>query len=284
MLLLDCNNLCAIQRHAFGSVLTYEQEQTGVMWGFFNHVLRLAKQFKTNQFVFAWDSRKSFRKLTYPQYKAHRPKPRTQVEVHDQQEVYRQYNLIRKELLPALGFTNVFRFTGYEADDVLALAAMKSKDPVIVSTDKDLFQCLGYARVHRPMTGDKKETWTEATFRQRYGVAPTDWPIVRALTGDTSDNIPGLKGVGEVTALAYVKGDLPADKRRFIDEQQAEWIVYRDLMRLPMPGFVPQMDIDPTGGRWDLDAFLAVCSRYDFRSFLKPNVLAQWRDAFEGSA
>ena len=110
--IIDCNNLCYIQRHAFGTDLSYDEEQTGIMWGFLHRLYDYAKQFETRRFLFCWDSRKSYRKLEYPEYKAHRHnvvKPKGVLE--SDRRIYSQFDKLRKEILPAIGFKNIYHHT-----------------------------------------------------------------------------------------------------------------------------------------------------------------------------
>ena len=118
-LIIDSNNLAYIACHAFGEDLSHEEEQTGVMWGFFNQVWHLAKQFKTHKFLFAWDSRQSYRRQEFPAYKAGRHTESEPGIIASNDAIYGQFVKLRTELLHQFGFRNVFHCVGIEADDII---------------------------------------------------------------------------------------------------------------------------------------------------------------------
>lgn len=171
-IIIDCNNICHIGRHAFGEDMSYQDELTGVMWNFLRTLLQLAKQFESNRFFFCWDSRKSYRKLEFPEYKANRYRDKTEGERESDGRIYAQFDKLQKEVLPAIGFQNIYHHTGWEADDIIAVvlldlvagSAMGAGTPVVVSTDKDMYQLLDHCMVYRPLQGDKKEVVTYKEF------------------------------------------------------------------------------------------------------------------------
>ncbi len=298
--IIDCNNICHIAKHAFGADLSHQEELTGVMWSFLRTLLRLAKQFETNQFLFCWDSRKSYRKLEFPDYKANRIKPQTEGERDTNKKIYDQFTKLQKEILPAIGFRNIYQHTGWEADDIIAVVlrylvvgiAMGNVEgpPVIVSTDKDMYQLLDHCIIYRPLPGTSKEVVTYKTFRERYGVLPQQWVHVRALEGDDSDNIPGIKGVGTKSAIKFVQGTLkPTTKvRKTIMLEESQAIIKRNvrLMELPyseLPRTAKATDrMFPIvkDEKLSLDAFIQISEKYSFMSFLKTAALEEWTNLF----
>ncbi len=285
-IIVDANNWCFIQYHAFGGKLSYDEQQTGILWGFFSQIIRMAKRFESSRFIFCWDSRKSHRKLFFPEYKANRQAKTEEVPV-DMTEVYAQFELLRKELLPEFGFKNIYLQPGYEADDLMAslvnylslALAFGAERPVIVSTDKDLYQLLNVCDVYRPVT---KELITADSFTDFYTVRPSQWVDVKAMAGDTSDDVPGIKGVGEKTAIKYIRGELKEKAKVYakIVSPKGQAIVTRNmkLMELPWDG----TDVfDPVDGEeFHLDDFLRICDRYQFLSFQKTDALNEWRNRF----
>lgn len=288
-LVLDCPNICYIQRFAFGETLSHSEEQTGILWGFFNAIMRLAKEFDTNRFIFVWDAKWLHRKNRFPDYKANRVKVLTDSEKDTQSKVYNQFRLLEHELLPELGFQNVFSVPGYEADDLIAMFVLdyawseKGESPVVVSTDEDMYQLLDYCDVLRPLAGKRRELVTKESLMKRHGVTPSQFLDARILMGDSSDNVPGLVGIGEVTALKYVRGELKMGKALTqISSGDAVSIRERNLMlmKLPFNDPPPRVELCPETGL-SLDHFLAMCDRYNFQSFLKTEALAEWRKRFK---
>lgn len=143
----------------------------------------------------------TFRHEAYKEYKAHRAKP--------EDDFIAQIEPV-KELIRLHGI-EVLEKKGYEADDLIATLARKLGEemPVLIfTTDQDLFSLLRGNQVE--MAYLKKgvtevERITEQRFRQKYGILPGQWVDVKILKGDPSDNIPGVPGIGERTALRLIQ-------------------------------------------------------------------------------
>lgn len=283
-IIVDCNNLCHIQLHALGTELSWQDVQTGVMWGFFNSMLRIAREFVSGKFIFCWDSRHSLRKELYPEYKSNRNMERDE----DDKAMFAQFTKLRRDLLPDIGFRNIYQRKGLEADDLIAVLVGLLYDagayPLVVSTDHDLYQLLDMCDIHRPLAGKRKGTITREELVKRYGVRPDQWVAVRALQGDVSDAIPGVNGVGEKTAIKFVRGELPVGSaaRKNIAVASGFGIVHRNeqLMHLPYELAGDVRLPYPMPEHISLDEFIRVCNQYGFRHFLKPDILAQWRESF----
>jgi DNA polymerase-1 len=142
--------------------------------------------------VFASESKNSYRKNIYPEYKANREETPEELKSQITTSLY---------LLEKMGFT-VIESEGYEADDVIASFAKKFSEAgasvQIDSSDKDLFQLISdNVYIYNPL---KKEIYNKSGCVEKLGVEPNQVRDFLTLTGDTSDNIPGLKGVGPKTA------------------------------------------------------------------------------------
>ena len=147
-------------------------------------------------------ARKTFRNDIYPEYKAHRPPP--------PEDLIPQFQMVRDATeamnVPAIQMEN------YEADDLIATyathAAARDMDVTIVSSDKDLMQLVN-DRVSL-WDGMKDKTIGEAEVIEKFGVAPDRVIDVQALAGDSTDNIPGVQGIGIKTAAELINtyGDL----------------------------------------------------------------------------
>ncbi|MDO9509504.1 MAG: 5'-3' exonuclease H3TH domain-containing protein [Thermovirgaceae bacterium] len=142
-----------------------------------------------------------FRKSLYAAYKANRPLP--------PDDFIPQIPLM-KEFVRGLGI-KVLCEEGFEADDVIAAAAVREARRggrvIIVTPDKDLFQILGEGDVSimRPAGGDVFTKMDATLFRKQFGFEPSSMTDYQALTGDRCDNIPGVTGVGPVTATGLIR-------------------------------------------------------------------------------
>jgi DNA polymerase-1 len=206
-ILVDCLYLCHRAWHALG-MLRFNSEPTSVIFG----VMRDLDIFRTNHrpdfFVLAFDYGLNKRKLMLPGYKGNRVKPdATEEEIISFNEFQKQVNRLRSEILPDLGYRNVWYADGYEADDVIAYAVDDLLDEddegIIISGDADLYQCIRpNVRWYSP---GKKEEVTLSIFVDRYGIQPNQWPIVKAIAGCSSDNVEGIPRVGEKTAANWLR-------------------------------------------------------------------------------
>lgn len=273
-LIIDANYYCNSAKHAMRD-LSYEDQETGVLFGFFIHMLKLASHFNTGDFVFCWDSRKSLRKMRYDWYKERNKSERTEEQKMLDEIAFPQFDILREEILPELGFLNNFQQVGYEADDLIASIVQNVEgDFVICTSDEDMFQLLDYADVwlqKRQTLYKKKDLYLD------YGVTPKDWVRVKAIGGCRSDTVKGVKGVAEKTACQFLTGKLPAGKKRESIESAAgreiekrnTWLVKLPLEGTPIIDLVEQPPIK-------LVRFNTICDKYGFYSFRKPDELKKW--------
>jgi DNA polymerase I len=183
--------------HAIGHLSTSRGIPTNATFGVTTMLWKLLREDKPTYMGVAWDAPgPTFRHQRFEQYKVQRPgMPRDLAE---------QVPWVRR-MFQALGLP-VLEAPGYEADDILATVARRlgeaSVDLVLVTADKDALQLVG-PRVRAlsvlGRTGERV-VYDEARVQERWGVAPARIPDVLALMGDSIDNIPGVPGVGEVTA------------------------------------------------------------------------------------
>jgi DNA polymerase-1 len=176
-------------------------ENTSAVFAFTNTVIKLRDQVKPDFWALAWDSDQPTRRhVSYPEYKAHRPPM--------PDDLVRQLPQIQS-VARALGLP-VIEVPGTEADDVMATLARRAvaegMDVVLVTNDKDLQQLVSpHVSVLAPGGGGKDDVWMdEAAVQAKWGVPPSGLRDVLALMGDSSDNIPGVPGVGEKTAVDLI--------------------------------------------------------------------------------
>src|SRR5438094_1227154 len=192
---------------------TRRGENTSAAWGITNFLLRLLEQRRPDYLAWVHDVGESFRHQAYPQYKATREKLTQELQQEFDRSVERIAQLLEAFGVPLVGVE------GYEADDVIGTLATRAAGAgfrvVIVSGDKDFYQLIGPGvALLNPGRGGPaavEEQWVdESNASDRLGVAPDRVVDFLALVGDSSDNVPGVKGVGEKTALELLQrfGDL----------------------------------------------------------------------------
>ncbi len=205
-------------------------------------LLRILREERPKYLGFFMDGRgPTFRNEMFAPYKAQRPKMPEDMAV--------QIEPLR-EAVRLLGLSLTVS-DGIEADDCIAslAAANQAERPVIlVASDKDLKQCLTPSVYLWDPAGKAEKLTGVADFTAEYGIEPGQWPDLQALMGDSSDNIPGLPGVGPKTALKILhdfptlevlrageaEGDkrLPESFRKKLDGHMDDIFLYRELTRL----------------------------------------------------
>ncbi|HEV8264424.1 MAG TPA: DNA polymerase I [Gemmatimonadales bacterium] len=192
---------------------TRHGENTSAAWGVTNFLLRLRDKHAPDYLGWVHDVGESFRHQQYAAYKATRQKLDEQLQHDFDRSVERIAQILDAFRVPVLGVD------GFEADDVIGTladqAARRGLQAVIVSGDKDFYQLIGPGiALLNPGRGGPaavEEQWVDAAnASERLGVPPARVVDYLALVGDSSDNIPGVKGVGEKTALELLTtyGDL----------------------------------------------------------------------------
>lgn len=204
ILLVDGNNLIfrSYFATAYNGVIMKNSKgfPTNALYSFINMINKIIREEKPSYILVAFDKGKTFRHEKYDGYKAGRSA--TPIELKQQIPV-------AKDVLDALGI-KYFEMDNYEADDIIGtLSVMALDDPdfvcQIVSSDKDLFQLIGKeCSVKIPKNNDYI-IMDENSFFEKYGVEPKKMIDLKALMGDSSDNIPGVLGVGEKTAITLIK-------------------------------------------------------------------------------
>lgn len=177
---------------------TSKGESTAGIYGFARELVRVLEQEKPEYLAVAFDVGKTFRDEIFPEYKATREKMpddlRSQIERI--REMVDAFNIPRLEM------------EGFEADDVLGsvakIAAAKGLGVKIITGDRDLLQLVNERTVVY-LAGDDNTYITDEDVIKKLGVRPNQVVDYKAIVGDTSDNIPGVKGVGEKTAVALLE-------------------------------------------------------------------------------
>lgn len=200
LLAIDGNSM--LNRAFFGVRLLSNQEgiYTNAIFGFLNILLRLEREQKPDATAIAFDvSRHTFRNDQYAGYKANRKGM--------PEELAMQLPLVQ-EILTDMGYT-LAKKEGYEGDDVLGTLASRCQEGgdtcVIATGDRDCLQ-LASGQVSICLVKTKEDVlYTPEKIREDYGFDPVHIVDMKALMGDASDNIPGVKGIGEKTALSLIR-------------------------------------------------------------------------------
>jgi len=171
---------------------------TNAIYGFTNILLKLLKQYRPEYVVVALDAgRETFRNEMFADYKSNRPEAPP--------ELIPQFPYFRK-VLDGLN-VSLLELPGYEADDIIATLCDRMADKgcelVVVSSDKDLMQLVTDGI---KLLDSAKDRWIGAEeVKGKFGVEPEKVVEVMGLMGDPVDNIPGVKGIGEKTAIALIQ-------------------------------------------------------------------------------
>jgi DNA polymerase-1 len=266
--------------HAIPHLSNKEGLPTNAVFGFATILLKVMQDLKPEYVIVTWDKGDEtvFRKELYPEYKATRKK--------QPDDLYAQIPLTR-ELVGALNLPWLEQ-AGYEADDLIGtLAAQAEKrgglDTVIVTGDLDELQLVdANTRVYTMKRGFTDTViYDMGGVKQRYGVTPSQFIDVKALKGDTSDNIPGVPGIGEKSAMDLISeyGSLDAvyeNLERLKPAVRSKLEAGRDLAYLSrelstIVRDVPGTELDLEAAHWgkhDRQKVYDLFRRLEFKSLL----------------
>ncbi len=203
LVLIDGNSLLYRAFFALPHFSTLDNQPTNALYGFARMMLRLIQEEKPYVLLCAFDAPvKTFRHIEFEQYKAHRkPTP---------DDLIAQAPLARR-MAEAFN-APVLQVEGFEADDIIGTLACRGAsegyDVVIVTGDMDALQLIDgkTVRVMRTIKGVSETFLYDAENVEReFGLRPDQFPDYKALIGDTSDNIPGVPGIGPKTAVTLLQ-------------------------------------------------------------------------------
>jgi DNA polymerase-1 len=202
LFLIDGNSLAYRAFFALPeSIATADGRPTNAIYGLASMLVKIIDEHHPGGVIVAWDAGMSGREVTYDLYKAQRS---------SRPDLLREQWPHLMPLVDAFGYTNV-RVEGYEADDVIATLARRAREeeiPVMVVTgDRDAYQLVGDGiRVMSTTKGiSETKVYDREAVIERYGVPPELVTDLMGLRGDTSDNIPGVPGIGEKTAAQLLQ-------------------------------------------------------------------------------
>ncbi|MCA9404045.1 MAG: DNA polymerase I [Candidatus Omnitrophica bacterium] len=198
LFLIDGHALCYRSFFAIRELVASNGQATNAVYGFVNTLRKILREFEPQFLAVCFDSKEqTLREKKYSEYKIQRPQMPEQLisQIAIIKDVIRAYNV------------SIFEVPGYEADDIIATLARQAHesklDVTIVTEDKDMFQ-LSDSRTEF-FSARKDKILKEHDVSDKLGFAPVRITDFIALAGDKSDNIPGVQGIGQVTATKLIK-------------------------------------------------------------------------------
>lgn len=272
--------------YAMPNLSTKDGTPTGGVFGFATMALEVVKRLKPDYVAVAWDKPKTnirARLAIYPEYKAGRkPAP---------PDFYEQIPVLH-ELLDAFGWP-LYEMDDYEADDLMGTLAKQASEQgietLLITSDLDALQVVGpLTKVYALKKGlSNIELYSPESFTAKYGLAVDQFLDLKSLKGDSSDNIPGVPGIGEKTAIQLLQ------EYKTLDNIYANLVLMKDSLRTkleagkesaymskklgaiwcdaPLPLDLPRMD----GHHADAGRIAALLEKLEFRSLARqvPDIL-----------
>jgi 5'-3' exonuclease len=223
--------------------LSHDNKPTNIIYGFLRTVMALQELFHTKHIVFCWDSKSSKRKELFPEYKKKRSqkyKEWTDKELRRENAFRVQMKKLRKVYLRQIGYRNIFCQKGHEADDLMASVSYhlpKDDEAIIITSDQDLLQCIRYnVSFYDPR---KNKVITLQKFSKQYGITPNQWVIVKMYAGCSTDEVPGIRGIGEKRAIQFLRDELKETSKVFQKIEEGRTSIIKQnypLVCLPFKG------------------------------------------------
>lgn len=279
--IIDANSIIHRAFHALPPLKSKDGQVVNAVYGFLLVLFKLLKEIEPKYFVACFDVPKpTFRKKMFEEYKAQRKKA--------PDELYIQIPIV-KEVLKTFNVP-VFEKEGYEGDDLIGTLSFNVKDKlnIVVSGDKDNLQLINNnTRVYYLNQGVKSAImYDEVMVKEKYGgLTPSQLIDYKGLRGDASDNIPGVKGIGEKTGLVLIrdfgsidnlydkigKGEdnLPKKLKEKLIDQKKEAYLSRELseIRKDVPIEINLKDCE--WGGYDNKEVLEMLKQFNFNSLIK---------------
>jgi len=279
LFLIDGNSLAYRAFYALPeTIATSDGFPTNALYGFTTMLIKILTDYRPANVIVAWDAgKKVFRHEAFEEYKAGRkPMP---------DNLSLQFAHF-EELVESFGFGNLKK-EGYEADDILATLAREARESsrkaVIVTADRDALQLVGddiFVMTNSKGISEVK-VYDPGAVEDRYGVTPSQVPDFIGLKGDSSDNIPGVPGIGDKTAAALLAGrdsledvldhldELKGKRRELLDEYREQALMSKELATMNDEVPVETITLDAVPIAPDADKLRAFLSRFEFNSLIR---------------
>lgn len=282
--LFDMSWLAHRARVALGG-LSFEDAPTGVIFGVLEEIRSVCsdRRVASNKTALFFDSRQSYRRRDFPDYKRpRREAQRTPEEEAQRQAMHDQVRRLREEILPDIGFP-CYRQTGLESDDLIASAVSSPLTrAVIVTSDGDLYQCIRWNVAW--FDPGRNLMYLPGSFLAAKLVDPVVWADVKCLAGCKTDNVPGIPGIGEKSAIDYLTDILPIEHKRHqaITSAEGRAIAARNktLICLPHAKTKPVALQEPA---YRPERFHHWCHKLGMESLCAGARGAQWEAFFAGN-
>lgn len=276
-LLIDGQNILHQSFHKFEKLKSTDGKPSGAIFGFFKSLHMYLDRFNPDEVYITFDNGHSpLRDKLIPNYKGHR------VNIsYDRDSLFAQRDVILK-ILRILRIKYVFdkkKLTVYEGDDFLAYLYFKVLSPewlvTLVSSDKDFNQLLVNDRI-KIFNPRKEEYVRKSNCKELFGYTPEETVDYLSLVGDSSDDIPGVKGMGPVKTRKFLDkwGSIKEFLKTDVDPEFKE-VVTRNHKMIDLKWFVDsnQIDFDKvlktyTRGSINYKKFKEICIEYSFNSFM----------------
>ena len=282
LMILDGNSIVNRAFYGVRPLSTRDGLYTNAIFGFLNILHKLVGEEQPDALCVAFDRKApTFRHLSYEEYKAKR---------HAMPEELAMQMPVLKEVLAAMNIPR-YELDGWEADDLLGTISRKCEaagwNCVIVTGDKDALQLVtDHTTVNLVTTRMGQTTvkpMTPEAFQEQYGFEPIKMIDLKGLWGDTSDNIPGVKGIGEKTAMRLIQQygtireiyeqfdtlDLKPAVRKKLDEGREQADMSYDLARIRCDAPIQFAPEDALCREWDRDTLYQLFLRLEFSKLIE---------------
>lgn len=280
MAVIDGNAIAHIVKHATKN-LSFNGSNTGVLYGLIRKLFHIQEKIFADRYVFAWDSPEELiRHKVYPVYKENR-KPQKEAETKLNSIAIPQFNIARLFMFPIMGFNNHIMLNGYEADDIIAKICEQFQEEyeiIIITRDGDLYQLLRDNKIsmYDPV---KFGYTTQRTFEAKYNIKVNQWAEVKAIAGCSGDNVIGVNGVGETTAIKFLNNELKPTSKKFKDIVAEQEKIISNLQLVMLP-WEPTPDVGLVEDSLSQQGFIDACTQYGFQSYLREGLALKFEQLF----
>lgn len=278
LVIIDGNAIIHRAFHALPPLTIKDGTVVNAVYGFLNIIFKVIKELQPTHVAVVFDVKgPTFRHTLFKAYKATRKK--------QPDELYAQIPMVR-EAVETFGFT-IYEQAGYEADDVIGTITKQvgaKAENYIVTGDMDILQLVNdHTFVYAMRKGVSDTiTYTEQAVKDKYGgLTPQQIIDYKALRGDPSDNIPGIKGIGEKTAITLLNEygtvenvlkhaqDLKGALRTKVESGKSDAVLSKELATIVQDVPVKFTLSDAEFGTYNRAAVIKLIQKYEFKSLLK---------------
>lgn len=272
ILIVDTSSILHIVKHSEIKRVKPNFKSVYIIYGFLLRLKFYINKTKPTIVAFAMDdyTNNLLRKKIYPEYKANRSSnKKTKEQLELDAIAMPQFKLIEDSVLKEIGFTNTIKLDGYEADDVVGSICKNhpNDEIIIISTDSDLYQLITNSVCILNPRNDRY--YTKNSFMKDFdGLEPKMYKRIKVWVGCSTDNVKGLSGIGEKTAIKYLKGELPATsaKHKIFETEEGKEIIKRNKSLIILPFWSTPMIRLKKNNEITKDKILSVAKKYEFTS------------------